>query len=41
MNLLFTPDWRLKLADFGVSIDLHAEKPCTRAGTLGYMVSDV
>ncbi|GFR47792.1 hypothetical protein Agub_g9299, partial [Astrephomene gubernaculifera] len=40
-NILFTSDWRLKLADFGVSIDLHQERAVTRAGTLDYMAPEV
>lgn len=38
-NVLFTADWRLVIADFGVSIDLNQERAVTRAGTLEYMVS--
>lgn len=37
-NILFTEDWTLKLADFGVSIDLTAERAVTRSGTEVYMV---
>ncbi len=29
----------LKVADFGVSINLNAERAVTRAGTVDYMVS--
>ncbi len=38
-NVLFTADWRLVIADFGVSINLNEERAVTRAGTLEYMVS--
>eukprot|EP00955_Chlamydomonas_euryale_P001316 15404-Chlamydomonas_euryale.AAC.1 len=37
-NILFTKDMVLKLADFGLAIDLGAERAVTRAGTLDYMV---
>ena len=37
-NVLFTSNWQLKLADFGVSIDLARERAVTRAGTACYMV---
>ncbi|EFJ46034.1 hypothetical protein VOLCADRAFT_121093 [Volvox carteri f. nagariensis] len=40
-NILFTNDWRLLLADFGVSIDLNQERAVTRAGTLEYMAPEV
>ncbi|KXZ55778.1 hypothetical protein GPECTOR_2g1328 [Gonium pectorale] len=40
-NILFTADWKLKLADFGVSIDLNNERAVTRAGTLDYMAPEV
>lgn len=38
-NILFTSDMRLKLADFGLAINISQERPVTRAGTLDYMVS--
>ncbi len=31
-NVLFTSDHVLKLADFGLAIDLHMERAVTRAG---------
>ncbi|KAG2434188.1 hypothetical protein HXX76_007914 [Chlamydomonas incerta] len=40
-NVLFTTDWRLLVADFGVSINLHHERAVTRAGTEGYMAPEV
>ncbi|GFR52006.1 hypothetical protein Agub_g14429 [Astrephomene gubernaculifera] len=40
-NILFTQDWRLVIADFGVSIDLNEERAVTRAGTLEYMAPEV
>ncbi|KAG2499661.1 hypothetical protein HYH03_002598 [Edaphochlamys debaryana] len=40
-NLLFTADWGLRLADFGVSINLFEERAVTRAGTADYMAPEV
>ncbi|KAG2491630.1 hypothetical protein HYH03_010001 [Edaphochlamys debaryana] len=40
-NVFFTSDWTLKLADFGVSIDLIKERAVTRTGTDGYMAPEV
>ncbi|GFR47820.1 hypothetical protein Agub_g9597 [Astrephomene gubernaculifera] len=40
-NILFTTNWRLLLADFGVSINLGQERAVTRAGTEGYMAPEV
>ncbi|KAG2434150.1 hypothetical protein HXX76_007877 [Chlamydomonas incerta] len=40
-NILFTTDWRLVIADFGVSINLNQERAVTRAGTLEYMAPEV
>ncbi|GIL86192.1 hypothetical protein Vretimale_13760 [Volvox reticuliferus] len=40
-NILFGNDWRLLLADFGVAIDITAERAVTRAGTVGYMAPEV
>ena len=34
-NVLLTEQWGVKLADFGLSIDLNEERANTRAGTLG------
>ena len=36
-NLLFTPDWQLKLCDFGVSVCLHEERAVTKTGSKDYM----
>ncbi|KAG2434206.1 hypothetical protein HXX76_007932 [Chlamydomonas incerta] len=40
-NLLYTQDWKLLIADFGVSINLNQERAVTRAGTLDYMAPEV
>ena len=40
-NVLFTDQRVLKLADFGLAIDLNEERAVTRAGTLDYMVGGV
>ncbi|KXZ46042.1 hypothetical protein GPECTOR_47g317 [Gonium pectorale] len=40
-NIFFTADWRLKLGDFGVSINLARERAVTRAGTVSYMAPEV
>ncbi|KAG2491819.1 hypothetical protein HYH03_009776 [Edaphochlamys debaryana] len=40
-NILLTQDWRLLVADFGVSINLNQERAVTRAGTLDYMAPEV
>lgn len=40
-NLLLTPSGKLKLADYGLSIDMHSESAVTRAGTLQYMAPEV
>ncbi|PNH03946.1 Aurora kinase B, partial [Tetrabaena socialis] len=40
-NLLYTADWGLRLADFGVSINLAEERAVTRAGTADYMAPEV
>ena len=37
-NLLMSSGRVLKLADFGLSIDMSEERPVTRLGTLDYMV---
>lgn len=38
-NILFTgPEMTLKLADFGLCLNLREERSVTRAGTLDYMV---
>lgn len=34
-NLLFSADWELRVADFGVSINLAEERAVTRTGTGG------
>ncbi|KAI8467840.1 MAG: kinase-like domain-containing protein, partial [Monoraphidium minutum] len=40
-NILFTAGMVLKLADFGLAIDLRQERAVTRAGTLDYMAPEV
>ncbi|KAF6254672.1 hypothetical protein COO60DRAFT_297186 [Scenedesmus sp. NREL 46B-D3] len=40
-NLLFTATGVLKVADFGLSIDITQERPVTRVGTLDYMAPEV
>ncbi|GLI63773.1 hypothetical protein VaNZ11_006848, partial [Volvox africanus] len=40
-NVLYTSEGNLKLADFGVSIDLSKERAVTRAGTANYMAPEV
>ncbi|GIL48763.1 hypothetical protein Vafri_5211 [Volvox africanus] len=40
-NVLFTEHRVLKLADFGLAIDLNEERAVTRAGTLDYMAPEV
>eukprot|EP00798_Chlamydomonas_sp_ICE-L_P029957 gene29957-18022_t len=40
-NVLFMSDLTLKLADFGLAIDLTEERANTRAGTLDYMAPEV
>ncbi|KAG2426078.1 hypothetical protein HXX76_013266 [Chlamydomonas incerta] len=40
-NLLFTPDWQLKLCDFGVSVCLHEERAVTKTGSKDYMAPEV
>lgn len=40
-NLLFTADHKLKVADFGLAIDLREERAVTRAGTLDYMPPEI
>jgi serine/threonine protein kinase len=41
-NILFVKaNMCLKLADFGLAIDLHEERAVTRAGTLDYMAPEV
>ncbi len=37
-NLLMDENDDLKLGDFGLAVDLSAERANTRAGTLDYMV---
>lgn len=37
-NILLTKDRVIKLADFGLAVDLCEERAVTRAGTLDYMV---
>lgn len=40
-NVLLGAGGALKLADFGLAIDTHQERPVTRAGTLDYMAPEV
>ncbi|GAX76664.1 hypothetical protein CEUSTIGMA_g4110.t1 [Chlamydomonas eustigma] len=40
-NVLFTDQKVLKLADFGLALDLNEERAVTRAGTLDYMAPEV
>ncbi|GLI68403.1 hypothetical protein VaNZ11_012789 [Volvox africanus] len=40
-NLFFDMDWKLKVGDFGVSINIREERAVTRAGTLEYMAPEV
>ncbi|KAF8058460.1 hypothetical protein HT031_005584 [Scenedesmus sp. PABB004] len=40
-NILFSGSMALKLADFGLAIDLRRERAVTRAGTLDYMAPEV
>uniref|UniRef100_A0A7S3VP34 Protein kinase domain-containing protein n=1 Tax=Dunaliella tertiolecta TaxID=3047 RepID=A0A7S3VP34_DUNTE len=40
-NILYTSDMRLKLADFGLAINMREERAVTRAGTLEYMAPEV
>ncbi|GIL67655.1 hypothetical protein Vafri_20979 [Volvox africanus] len=40
-NILFTNEWTLKIADFGVSINMHDERAVTRTGTADYMAPEV
>jgi len=40
-NILFSKDMKLKLTDFGLSINQNDERPVTRAGTLQYMAPEV
>ncbi|GIL86093.1 hypothetical protein Vretimale_13883 [Volvox reticuliferus] len=40
-NIFFDMEWKLKLGDFGVSINLREERAVTRAGTLDYMAPEV
>ncbi|GLC41523.1 hypothetical protein PLESTB_001001800 [Pleodorina starrii] len=40
-NILYNELWVLKIADFGVSINMNDERAVTRAGTIDYMAPEV
>lgn len=40
-NILITANGTLKLADFGLAIDMYQERPVSRVGTLLYMAPEV
>ncbi|GLI64198.1 hypothetical protein VaNZ11_007390 [Volvox africanus] len=40
-NILLGPNKAIKVADFGLSININHERPVTRAGTLDYMAPEV
>ncbi|KAG2490371.1 hypothetical protein HYH03_011173 [Edaphochlamys debaryana] len=40
-NILLGANKTVKVADFGLSINIHHERPVTRAGTLDYMAPEV
>ncbi|KAG1677581.1 hypothetical protein FOA52_014479 [Chlamydomonas sp. UWO 241] len=40
-NILLTSDGTLKLADFGLAINMHEERPVSRVGTLDYMAPEI
>ncbi|KXZ50269.1 hypothetical protein GPECTOR_17g908 [Gonium pectorale] len=40
-NLLYASDWALRVADFGVAINITEERAVTRAGTADYMAPEV
>ncbi|PNW79089.1 hypothetical protein CHLRE_09g400330v5 [Chlamydomonas reinhardtii] len=40
-NILLGANKTIKVADFGLSINIHHERPVTRAGTLDYMAPEV
>lgn len=40
-NILIASNRKVKLADFGLSLDSAEERPVTRAGTLDYMSPEV
>ncbi len=40
-NLLLSEEYEVKLADFGLAINLDAQAPISRAGTLDYMAPEV
>ena len=40
-NLLMSASGELRVADFGLSIDVTQERPVTRVGTLDYMAPEV
>lgn len=40
-NILISATGELKLADFGLAINVREERPVTRAGTLDYMAPEI
>lgn len=40
-NLLLSEEYEVKLADFGLAIDIDAQAPLSRVGTLDYMAPEV
>ena len=40
-NMLINEDYEVKLADFGLAINVNVEAPMSRVGTLDYMPPEV
>ena len=40
-NLLLNEDYEVKLADFGLAINIDLQAPLSRVGTLDYMAPEV
>lgn len=40
-NLLLSEEYEVKLADFGLAINIDAQAPISRVGTLDYMAPEV